>query len=92
MQFIIGIVVGIAISIVTIIALRLIRWIKYRNLENQLERLVEQAQPVCANLGMRRYKEDGSYTGGKTTILTDWAIQKERELSERSENSDENQK
>ena len=82
MQIIIGIAIGIAISFGTIIIFRLIGWIKLRILENQLERLAEQTQPIYGYPG-RRYKEDGSYTGGKTTFLTDWAIQKEREYSER---------
>lgn len=84
MQIIIGIVIGIAISFGTIMIFRLIGWIKLRILENQLERLAEQTQPIYGYPG-RRYKEDGSYTGGKTTFYTDWALQKVRELSERSE-------
>ena len=88
MQILIGIAIGIAISFGTIIALRLIGRIKLRKLEKKLERLTEQTQPIYGYPG-RRYKEDGSYTGGKTTFLTDWAIQKERELSERPENQNE---
>ena len=84
MQVLIGIAIGIAIPLGTIIALRLICQIKLRKLEKELERLTEQTQPIYGYPG-RRYKEDGSYTGGKTLLETNYAIQLACELSERPE-------
>lgn len=55
----------------------IIDWVMTKRIERRLD------EAVCTgDLGLRRYKEDGSYTGGKTTFLTDGAIKKEREYSE----------
>ena len=83
MQIIIGISIGIAISFGTIIVLRLIGWIKLRIIRKRNERYLNDQIFCTGSLGLPRYREDGSYIGPKSLLVTNYALEAEHEYSER---------
>lgn len=82
------IIIGITVFFGGFITAWLVGKIRIRILEKRTKKRFDKT--VCmGDLGLPRYKKDGSYTGAKTVLVTNYELKAERENSERSENQNE---